>query len=72
MREEGVSVTPVVAKPSLGGALSHGIAGFLNVLYGIVVGLGYLIPIAVIGILAWLVAGAARRRQGRPDAKAEA
>lgn len=72
MREEGVSVTPVVEKPSLGSALSHGIAGFLSVLYAIVVGLGYLIPVAVIAILAWLVAGAARRRQGRPDAKAEA
>ena len=72
MREEGVSVTPVVEKPSLGSALSHGIAGFLSVLYAIVVGLGYLIPVAVIAILAWLVAGAARRRQGRPNAKAEA
>lgn len=72
MREEGVSVTPVVEKPSLGSALSHGIAGFLSVLYAIVVGLGYLIPVAVIGILAWLVAGVARRRQGRAGANAEA
>ena len=72
MREEGVSVTPVVEKPSLGSALSHGIAGFLSVLYAIVVGLGYLIPVAVIAILAWLVAGAARRRQGRTGANARA
>jgi hypothetical protein len=72
MREEGVSVTPVVEKPSLGSALSHGIAGFLSVLYAIVVGLGYLIPVAVIAILAWLVAGAARRRQGRTGADARA
>jgi hypothetical protein len=72
MREEGVSVTPVVEKPSLGSALSHGIAGFLSVLYAIVVGLGYLIPVAVIAVLAWLVAGAARRRQGRTGANARA
>jgi hypothetical protein len=72
MREEGVSVTPVVEKPSLGSALSHGIAGFLSVLYAIVVGLGYLAPVAVIAILAWLVAGAARRRQGRTGANARA
>lgn len=72
MREEGVSVTPVVERPSLGSALSHGIAGFLSVLYAIVVGLGYLIPVGVIAILAWLVAGAARRRQGRTGANAEA
>ena len=72
MREEGVSVTPVVEKPSLGSALSHGIAGFLSVLYAIVVGLGYLIPVAVVAILAWLVAGAARRRQGRTGADARA
>lgn len=72
MREEGVSVTPIVEKPSLGSALSHGIAGFLSVLYAIVVGLGYLIPVAVIAILAWLVAGAARRRQGRTGANARA
>jgi Domain of unknown function (DUF4349) len=72
MREEGVPITPVVEKPSLGSALSHGIAGFLSVLYAIVVGIGYLIPIAVIALLAWLVAGAARRRQGRAGANAEA
>jgi hypothetical protein len=72
MREEGVSVTPVVEKPSLGSALSHGVAGFLSVLYAIVVGLGYLVPVAVIAILAWLVAGAARRRQGRTGANARA
>jgi hypothetical protein len=72
MREEGVSVTPVVEKPSLGSALSHGIAGFLSVLYAIVVGLGYLIPVAVIAVLAWLVAGATRRRQGRTGANARA
>jgi hypothetical protein len=72
MREEGVSVTPIVEKPSLGSALSHGIAGFLSVLYAIVVGLGYLIPVAVIGILAWLVAGAARRRQARTGVNARA
>jgi hypothetical protein len=72
MREEGVSVTPVVEKPSLSSALSHGIAGFLSVLYAIVVGIGYLTPIAVVAILAWLVAGVARRRQGRAGVESEA
>jgi hypothetical protein len=72
MREEGVSITPVVEKPSLGSALSHGIAGFLSVLYAIVVGIGYVVPVAAIAALAWLVAGAARRRQARAGADAEA
>jgi hypothetical protein len=68
MREEGVEVTPAVDKPSLGSALAHGVAGFLSVLYAIVVGVGYLVPIAAIAAVIWLIVRTARRREARGSA----
>jgi hypothetical protein len=72
MREKGVQVAPVVDKPSLGGALARGVAGFLSVLYAIVVGLGYLVPIAAIALLAWMGVRVARRRTERATSAADA
>ena len=63
MREKGVQLTPRVDKPSLGSALSHGVAGFLSVVYLIVVGLGYLVPLGILALFAWLVVRMSRRRQ---------
>jgi uncharacterized protein DUF4349 len=66
MREEGVEPRGVDS-PSLGNAWEESIAGFLRVIGAIVVGLGYLIPVAIIGGAVWLVARARRRREGPSD-----
>jgi hypothetical protein len=42
------------ARPSLAEAWERAVDGFLGVCYAVVVGLGYLIPAAAIGLLAWL------------------
>lgn len=55
-----------VNNPSLGHAWSLGIQGFLNVIATVVIGLGYLVPIAVLAALVLLVVRLVRRR--RPEA----
>jgi hypothetical protein len=70
MREKGVALAPPVETPSLGSALSHGVAGFLSVVYLVVVGLGYLVPLAIIALLSWLIVRASRRRQASSAAGA--
>ncbi|MGQ0670437.1 MAG: DUF4349 domain-containing protein, partial [Actinomycetota bacterium] len=63
LRETGVSLAvEKVAKPSLGSAWDHSIAGFFRVIFAVVVGLGYLVPVAVVGLAVWLVVRRARRR----------
>jgi hypothetical protein len=51
-----------VDKPSLGTAFNLALQGFLRVLGAVVVGLGYLIPIGVIALIAWFVVRLVRRR----------
>ena len=46
--------TSAVENPSLGSAWDRSIQGFLNVVSAVVIGLGYLIPIAVLGLGIWL------------------
>jgi hypothetical protein len=53
-----------VENPSLGSAWDRSIQGFLNVVSAVVIGLGYLIPIAVLALGIWLVTVAVRRRRG--------
>jgi len=66
LREAGVAnvttQTPVHT-PSIGNAWDHAVAGFVGVIAAIVVGLGYLVPIAVVALLIWLVVMLARRRR---------
>jgi Domain of unknown function (DUF4349) len=57
-------LTSAVENPSLGSAWDRSIQGFLNVVSAVVIGLGYLIPIAVLGLGIWLVTVAVRRRRG--------
>jgi hypothetical protein len=52
------------ARPSLGEAWERAIDGVLGVAYVVVVGLGYLVPIAALAAIAWF----AYRRLGRPRA----
>jgi hypothetical protein len=44
-----------VAKPDLANAGDHAVAGFLGVLFAIVVGLGYLVPVTIVALVAWFV-----------------
>jgi hypothetical protein len=50
-------------KPSLAQAWHLAVAGFLGVLYAVIVGLGYLVPLAVFGLAGWFVY---RRLRPRP------
>ena len=64
LREAGAVVaeqTPST-RPSLVEAWGKAIDGFLGVCYAVVVGLGYLVPIALLGTLGWV----GYRRFGRP------
>ena len=56
LREPGIAPgpTPQPNRPSLVEAWSRGLDGTLAVLYTVVVGLGYLVPIALLSGLAWL------------------
>lgn len=55
MHEAGV-VAPQgdPSKPSLAQAWNAAVAGFLGVVYAVIVGLGYLIPLGAIGLVVWL------------------
>jgi hypothetical protein len=56
-------VTNVVQNPSIGTALRRSIAGVLNVVVAVVVGIGYLAPVALLALVAWLVVRRTRRRR---------
>jgi hypothetical protein len=64
LRMAGVAVPTqgAVKHPGLGSAWAHAIAGFFGVVFAVVVGLGYLVPIAVLLLIAWLVYRRVRRR----------
>ena len=52
-----------VTNPSVANAWDRGIAGFIGVIAGVIVGLGYLLPILVIAVVAWFVVRVVRRRR---------
>jgi uncharacterized protein DUF4349 len=54
--------TDEVENPSLGSAWDRSIQGFLNVVSAVVIGLGYLLPLAALGLIVWLITAAVRRR----------
>jgi hypothetical protein len=67
MREKGVTVvkkkttTAPIHNPSFTRGIKHAVAGFLGVLVATVVGLGYLVPIAVLALIIWFVVRRVRR-----------
>jgi hypothetical protein len=64
LREQGVqAATTHVEKPSIPGAWQRSIAGFIGVIVAVIVGLGYVIPVALLLGLAWLVVTRVRRRR---------
>lgn len=65
LREPGPAAPAVqtVQNPSIGTAFRRALAGVLNVVVAIVVGLGYLVPIALLVGVAWLAVRSVRRRR---------
>ena len=63
LREEGVEIEAEVDTPSIPTAFERSIAGFVGVIAGVVIGLGYLIPIALLAALVWFVVAQVRRRR---------
>src|SRR4029450_9355740 len=62
LREQGVEPGSEVEKASIPNAFERAAAGFVGVIAAIVIGLGYLIPILVLGLAAWFVVSRVRRR----------
>jgi hypothetical protein len=63
LREQGVEPESQVEKASIPNAFERAAAGFVGVIAVIVIGLGYLIPILLIGLAAWFVVSRLRRRR---------
>ena len=69
LQEPGVALTPITPKPrsALARSWSRAVAGVEAVTGGMLIVLGYSLPVGVLGILAWLIGGwALRRRRGVP------
>jgi len=62
LREQGVEPESEVEKASIPNAFERAAAGFVGVIAAIVIGLGYLIPILVLGLAAWFVVSRVLRR----------
>ena len=63
LREQGVEPESEVEKASIPNAFERAAAGFVGVIAAIVIGLGYLIPLLLIGLAAWFVASRVRKRR---------
>jgi Domain of unknown function (DUF4349) len=61
LREEGVAAE--VEAASIPNAFDRAGAGFVGVIAAIIIGLGYLLPLAAIGLLIWFVVVQVRRRR---------
>jgi hypothetical protein len=53
-----------VENPNLGSSFDLAVQGFLRIVGAVIVGLGYLIPLTVLGLLIWLAVRLAQRRRG--------
>jgi uncharacterized protein DUF4349 len=64
MEEQGAKVAPPVTNvknPKLTEAFHKGVAGFLGVVFSVVVGIGYLLPVLVVALVVWFVVRRIRR-----------
>jgi hypothetical protein len=64
LREEGVSAE--VETASIPNAFERSAAGFVGVIAAIVIGLGYLLPLALIGLAGWFIWTRVQRRRETP------
>ncbi len=53
----------VVEKPDLGSSFDLAVQGFLRIVGAVIVGLGYLIPLTLLGALVWMAVWFVRRRR---------
>ena len=63
LREEGVETVEEVETVSLPNAFERSVSGFVGVVAAIVVGIGFLIPLALLGLAVWFVVSLVRRRR---------
>jgi Domain of unknown function (DUF4349) len=56
---------PNIVNPNLGSSWDLGIQGFLRIVGAVIVGLGYLIPLTILGTIVWLATWFVRRRRAR-------
>jgi Domain of unknown function (DUF4349) len=63
LREQGVEPQAEVEKPSIPNAFERSAAGFVGVIAGVVIGLGYLIPVLLLALAGWFVVSRVRRRR---------
>ncbi len=63
LREQGVEPESEVEKASIPNAFERAAAGFVGVIAAIVIGLGYLIPILLLGLAVWFVVSRLSRRR---------
>jgi Domain of unknown function (DUF4349) len=63
LREQGVEPESEVERASIPNAFERAAAGFVGVIAAIVIGLGYLIPLLLLGLAAWFVVSRLRRRR---------
>jgi len=65
LREHGVEPETEVEKASIPNAFERAAAGFVGVIAAIVIGLGYLLPLIVLGLVGWFVVTRVQRRRTR-------
>ncbi len=63
LREEGVETAEEIETASLPNAFERSVSGFVGVVAAIVVGIGYLIPLALLGLAIWFVVSLVRRKR---------
>ena len=64
-RNAPAAATPnEVDNPDLGSSFDLAVQGFLRIIGAVIVGLGYLIPLTVLGALVWMAVWLVRRRRG--------
>ncbi|HSD48669.1 MAG TPA: DUF4349 domain-containing protein [Actinomycetota bacterium] len=63
LREQGVEPQATVEKPSIPNAFERAVAGFVGVIAGVVIGLGYLLPVLLLALAGWFVVSRVRRRR---------
>jgi len=63
LREQGVEPVSEIETPSIPNAFERAAAGFVGVIAAIVIGLGYLLPLIAIGLVAWFVVVRVQRRR---------
>ena len=63
LHEEGVEPQAEIENPSVTTAWDRAIAGFFGVIAGVIVGLGYLLPILAIAVVVWFAVRRVRRRR---------